>query len=71
MDRSGERTYLACGMRHYRVYTLTHGHVSGPAVLIIAADDEDAMKRAEQLRDGHDLEVWDETRLVGKLKSID
>lgn len=58
-------------MRHYRVYALTDGHVTGPAVLIIAVDDDDALKRAEQLRDGHDLEVWDEVRLVGTLKSKD
>ena len=63
--------HLTCAMRHYRVYSLTNGHVTGPPVLIIAADDDEALKRAEQLRDGHGLEVWDEAKLVGRLEAKD
>jgi hypothetical protein len=51
-------------MRNYRVYFLPDGNTVHPPNVIKAADDMDAIQRAKALLDGHDLEVWDETRLV-------
>ena len=56
-------------MRSYRVYFLTEGRMSDLPSIIEAADDKEAMQRAKVLLDGHDLEVWDETRLVGTIIS--
>jgi hypothetical protein len=50
----------------YRVFELDeNGRVSRPAMNLQAADDIDALARARQLVGQRDLEVWQDTRLVG------
>jgi hypothetical protein len=56
-------------MPNYRVYFLTDGHTTDPPNIIEANDDSEAIQRAKSLLDGHDLEVWHETRLVGTILS--
>jgi hypothetical protein len=51
---------------NYRVYFLNPGgHFTGRQE-IAAADDREAVKKARQLLDRQDLELWDGQRLVGK-----
>jgi hypothetical protein len=39
-------------------------NISGPAHWTICAGDFDAIKKAKQLVDGHDVELWESDRLV-------
>lgn len=56
-------------MREYRAYKLgPDGHIFA-ADSFEAADDEEALRKAEQLVDGHDVEVWERARLVGLIKA--
>jgi hypothetical protein len=51
----------------YRAYLLDNeGHISS-YVELECADDEDAMRRAAQLLDGQDIEVWHRERKVALL----
>ena len=57
-------------MRAYRIYLLTKaGHIEGPPSVVTCDTDEEAIQQAKQLKDGHDLEVWDQSRRVGVIKS--
>jgi hypothetical protein len=59
-------------MPRYRVYRLENGHfVPEAPTPIDAGDDAKAIERAEQLVDGHDLELWDGARFILTLKSKD
>jgi hypothetical protein len=58
-------------VRAYRFYALKYGHVIGPADLVDCENDDDAVQKARSRIDGVDLEVWEGTRLVIKLKSQD
>ena len=55
-------------MKLYRAY------IVGPKGGFIGAndihcdDDDEAMKLAQPFVDGHDIEVWQDGRLVGKLR---
>jgi hypothetical protein len=52
---------------HYRAYKLDqHGHFLGVHVIEVESDAL-AVERAEQLMDGHDLELWTGNRLVGRI----
>lgn len=54
-------------MREYRVYVLDpEDHVKRRHDFT-AVDDADAMKQAHQSLDGHDLEIWNLDRVVGRL----
>jgi hypothetical protein len=57
-------------MRNYRIYCIDGaGHV-GSAHLIEAESDEEAVLSARQLRPSADnCEIWNETRLVGRLNA--
>lgn len=45
-------------MTHYRAYIIgSDGHIER-AVDLHCNDDDDAKKRARQLVDGHDIELW-------------
>jgi len=57
---------------NYRLYCLdAHGHIS-MAEWIYAADDEDAIRQAQTLKqDAQKCEVWDGNRLVARLESQD
>ena len=54
-------------MPEYRLFTFNDaGHITGPAAVI---HDDAAIKEAKQLLDGHDIEVWQGTRIVVHLDS--
>jgi hypothetical protein len=51
-------------MPDYRVYVLDlSGHFSD-VIQLECADDDEAMKQAEQLVDGHDVELWQRARKI-------
>jgi hypothetical protein len=52
-------------MPDYRFYKIQKdGHVAGPATDIFAANDMTAVQVAKQRLDGHDIEIWQEQRIV-------
>ncbi len=52
-------------MREYRFYLIKKdGHIDGPPSDHALLDDKAAIKEAKQLVDGHDIEIWQEARLV-------
>jgi hypothetical protein len=58
-------------MAEYRIYTVgSDGHFIGFTPLF-CEDDAQAIQKAEQLLDGHDLQLWSGPRYVGRLKSKD
>ena len=55
-------------MREYRAYILgSDGHIQN-FKQIVSADDDAAIAEAEQLVDGHDVELWQGDRKVALLK---
>jgi hypothetical protein len=55
-------------MLEYRYYLIArNGHVSGAAIETVQPDDWSALKAAKAYVDGHDVEVWQEARLVAYL----
>jgi hypothetical protein len=55
-------------MADYRAYTVgLDGHFIGFEPLV-CRDDDEAVSKAKQLLDGHDIEVWCADRLVIHLK---
>jgi hypothetical protein len=54
-------------MAHYRAYILNREGRIMEAVDLDCADDDDATESAKQLVDGHDVELWRNARVVGKL----
>ena len=59
-------------MPTYRVYSVTSdGHIVGPAAVVICKNDREAILRAQQLKNGHDLELWDQDRFIAKIRSAD
>ena len=52
-------------MPQYRIYFLNHaGQISRPAEIVDCADDAEATKRARQLVEENDVELWQGGRLV-------
>ena len=41
-----------------------NNRISGPATIVKCAGDFDAIEKAKQLVDGHDVELWERDRLV-------
>lgn len=57
-------------MNEYRAFILGQdGHVF-KAEGFEAEDDEDALRKAQRLVDGHDIEVWQLARKVGAIKAM-
>ena len=55
-------------MPEYRVYIIgADGHFQS-SVPLICPDDETAKEQAEQLVDGHDVELWQRARKVAKFE---
>ena len=54
----------------YRIYQLDeNGHVSDPPKIIEARTAAVAIAQAKQMVvDGYDLEIWNESRCVGKIE---
>jgi hypothetical protein len=58
-------------MAEYRVFTLgSDGHFIGVTDLV-CDDDTQAVEKAKQLLDGHDLSIWSGSRYVGLLEHKD
>lgn len=52
-------------MPAYRTYLIDQNNsISGPAEIVECADDFDAIEKAKQLLDGHDVELWEGDRRV-------
>jgi hypothetical protein len=55
----------------YRIYKLNaQGHTTGHALVLICEKDADVIRKIESLVDGHDVEILEGGRLVGRLKSV-
>jgi hypothetical protein len=55
----------------YRIYKLNaQGHVTGHALILICEKDADVIRKVESLVDGHDVQILEGARLVGRLKSL-
>jgi hypothetical protein len=55
-------------MPEYRFYPIkSDGHVAAPPVARDCPTDEEALKEARQLVNGHDIEVWQSSRIVAYL----
>jgi hypothetical protein len=55
-------------MPEYRFYSIRrNGHVAGPPVSHEAPRDADAVKEAQRILDGHDIEIWQGARVVAYL----
>ncbi|MBR0755355.1 hypothetical protein JQ604_24490 [Bradyrhizobium jicamae] len=51
----------------YYAYVMGHdGHIQN-RIAILCDDDEEAKRLAKQLVDGHDVELWQGTRMVATL----
>jgi hypothetical protein len=58
-------------MAVYRIYKLNaQGHATGHALMLICENDADVIRKVESLVDGHDVEILEGARLVGRLKSL-
>jgi hypothetical protein len=67
-DRSNLKTGLFAMPKTYRIYTIgSDGKFAGLPKVIECADDEEAVAKTMQAVDGHDLEIWDTTRLVARV----
>jgi len=56
---------------HYRAYIMGHdGHI-WKAIDLVLKSDAEAIEAAKQLVDGHDVELWEQTRKVGIFKRKD
>jgi hypothetical protein len=63
--------WSAFGMPVYRIYKLNAlGHVTGHALVLICEKDADVVRKVESLVDGHDVEILEGARLVGRVKSV-
>lgn len=55
-------------MPEYKVYSIAQdGHIAAPPTIVDCPDDLTAIKNARQPLDGHDLEIWEGTRVVAYL----
>lgn len=54
---------------YYRAYVLNDDGQIVDFAQLYAIDDEDAKRQAKHLRDGFDIEVWQQNRKVALLKS--
>jgi hypothetical protein len=54
----------------YRMYTVNReGRILAPAQVVECADDREAIRRAQPLVNGHDIEIWRGARVVRRLIS--
>jgi len=55
-------------MAHYRAYLIGRDGHSIRAIDLNCTDDDDARKRAEQMVDGHNVELWEHARRIAKFE---
>jgi hypothetical protein len=61
----------AAQVNEYRVYLLGHdGHIRSSRAFV-CGDDADAIVWAEQMVDGHDIELWSGERFVRRVNATD
>ena len=53
-------------MSHYRAYLIARDGHHIKAVDLDCVDDDAAKKRAEQMVDGHNVELWEHARRIAK-----
>ena len=53
-------------MAHYRAYLVGQDSYFIKAVDLDCADDDAAIKRAQKMVDGHDVELWQHARRIAK-----
>lgn len=59
-------------MPEYRFYLINaDGHIAGPAEVVECPDDIAAIKQAEKVLDGHDIEIWKGKTIISYLVSKD
>jgi hypothetical protein len=57
-------------MPAYRIYFIDRAnHISRPSEIVECADDQEAIKKAEQLVEGQDLELWERDRFIMRIPS--
>ena len=56
-------------MAEYRVYLIDSDDRFYDVVPLICADDHEAMEKAKQLADGHDVELWQRDRRIARFDS--
>jgi hypothetical protein len=74
MNCSSASRFRALGelMPHYRIYTVDiDGYISGPPSVVTCGDDDEATRRAKDLLNGSDVELWDGARFVGRIRSTE
>jgi hypothetical protein len=60
-----------CAVSYYRAYIVDQDDRFVDAIDLDCADDGAAIESARQLVDGHDIELWQEKRLVTMLAASD
>jgi hypothetical protein len=55
-------------MSTYRLYPIKKdGHIAGPPIVCDFTRDIDALAEAKKRLNGHDIEIWQDTRIVAYL----
>jgi hypothetical protein len=54
-------------MPDYRVYPVKDKHIVGVPAVVTCDSDEEAIEKARPLVNGHDVEVWEGARQVGRI----
>lgn len=55
-------------MPAYRIYVIDgQNHVLAPPNVVECNTDDEALAQASQLVDGHDVELWQDNRLIARL----
>ena len=59
-------------MLSYRAYPVSKNHqiAAGPSVVITCENDQDGIRKAQQLVDDYDLELWDGPRFIIRLTAL-
>lgn len=57
-------------MPDYRAYIIGRDGHFQKAVPLVCSDDEAAKKEAEQLVDGHDVELWQRDRKIARFERL-
>jgi hypothetical protein len=51
------------------LHDATDGHIAGPPKVVDCVADEEALRHARNLVDGHAIEVWDGARFIVRIES--
>ena len=56
----------------YRAYPVSKDHhvAAAPSVAVPCENKQDGIQKAQQLLDGHDIELWDGPRFIVRLKAL-